>query len=51
MKKLYVTRVWVDNDHLYAMTDNGSTATYDLKKFRGLRMPHHSNFNILLLKR
>lgn len=37
MKKLYVTRVWVDNDHLYAMTDNGSTATYDLKKFRGFK--------------
>lgn len=37
MSKLYVTRVWVDNGHLYAMTDSGKTATYDLSKFKGFK--------------
>lgn len=36
--RLYVTRVWTDNGELYAETDNGITATYDLRKeFKGFR--------------
>ena len=37
MNILYVTRIWVDNGRLYAMTDNGLTATYNLSEFKGFK--------------
>ena len=37
MDKLYITRVWLDGHHLFAMTEGGKTAHYDLSTMRGFR--------------
>ena len=35
MDKLYITRVWLDGHQLFAMTEGGKTAYYDLYTMRG----------------
>ena len=37
MDKLYITRVWLDGHQLFAMTEGGKTAYYDLYTMRGFR--------------
>lgn len=37
MAKYYVTRIWTDRTNLYAETDRGEVAMYDLSKFKGFR--------------
>lgn len=37
MNKLYITKIWIDNGVLYAQTDKGATASYNLKRFRSFR--------------
>lgn len=37
MNKVYITKIWIDNGVLYALTDKGATASYDLRKFRSFR--------------
>ncbi|HCJ47013.1 MAG: DUF2442 domain-containing protein [Prevotella sp.] len=37
MDKLYITRIWLDGHHLYAMTESGEIADYDLSTMRGFR--------------
>lgn len=50
MKKLIVTRIWIDGNSLYAETDNGKTASYDLSAFRGFKDAQPSqlmNFEVI----
>lgn len=37
MDKLFITRVWLDGHQLFAMTEGGKTAHYDLSTMRGFR--------------
>lgn len=38
MDRLYVTKVWIDNGRLFAETDHGVRASYDLANyFKGFR--------------
>lgn len=37
MSKEYVTRIWVEGTHLYALTKQGKTASYNLASFKGFR--------------
>ena len=49
MKKQRITRVWVDDTHVYAMTETGLTANYALSewpKLANATKEQRENFNL-----
>lgn len=45
MGNIYVTRIWIEGHHLYAATDKGLEAKYDLSKFKGFRNATQNQLN------
>ena len=42
MDKLYITRIWLDGHHLFALTESGETANDELSTMRGFSNASHS---------